>query len=172
MYWNAVARVCLTTLLLTVAPSEAAVSKELVLDDLPSIEDLLAELGLDHLKQKFYGSGFTETKYILRMKDMDMRIMAMEWGVDKEAIARVKEAIVNYKVERDVVADTEDPLLTLRNSLTYGKLVVKRATSSYEYYTAFGSAAMVISSALFSRCPAQLSLPTAPRMASDHGFAR
>jgi hypothetical protein len=32
------------------------------------------------------------------MKDMDMRIMAKEWGVDKEAISRVKEAIKSYKV--------------------------------------------------------------------------
>ena len=68
----------------------------------------------------------SETKYILRMKDMDLRIMAMEWGVEKEKIMRVREAIRNYKVEREVVKVVEDPLITLRNSLTYGKMVVSR----------------------------------------------
>lgn len=72
-----------------------------------------------------------------------MRIMAMEWGVEKDAIKRVKEAIVNYKVEREVFVEEEDPLLAVRNSLSYGKLVVRRGTTSYEYYTAFNSAPMV-----------------------------
>jgi MoaA/NifB/PqqE/SkfB family radical SAM enzyme len=123
--------------------SGAASTMELVQDDLPEIDDLLKELGLIHLAEKFYSSGFTETKYILRMKEMDMRIMAMEWGVEKDAIKRVKEAIVNYKVEREVFVEEEDPLLAVRNSLSYGKLVVRRATTSYEYYTAFNSAPMV-----------------------------
>lgn len=117
-------------------------SLELVTEGLPEIEDLLAELELSELAPKFYASGFTETKYILRMKDMDLRIMAMEWGVEKEKIMRVREAIRNYKVEREVVKVVEDPLITLRNSLTYGKMVVSRSTTSYDYYTAFFSAAM------------------------------
>ena len=53
-----------------------------------------------------------------------------------------QEAIKNYKVEREVVAVVEDPLLTLRNSLTYGKLVVQRSTTAYEYYSAHFSAPM------------------------------
>jgi len=42
------------------------------------------------------------------------------------SIAQVQDAIKNYKVEREVIKETVDPLLTLRNSLTYGKLVVTR----------------------------------------------
>ena len=36
----------------------------------------------------------------------------------------------------------QDPLLALRNSLTYGKLVVARSTTAYEYYVAHFSAPM------------------------------
>lgn len=125
---------------------------ELVTDDLPEIEDLLKELDLSHLAEKFYAAGFTESRYIMRMKSMDLRMMSMEWGVDREAIqkvhwlfllfnanayswrllfsnvsiAQVQDAIKNYKVEREVIKETVDPLMTLRNSLTYGKLVVTR----------------------------------------------
>lgn len=108
------------------------VSMELVTEHLPTIDKLLEELELTHLAEKFYSSGFTETQYILRMKDMDLRIMAMEWGVDKDQIMRVKEAIQNYKIEREVVEVVEDPLLKERNGLKYGKLVVNRSTTSYE----------------------------------------
>jgi len=133
---------CVAGVILLASSFASASKTELVEDNLPNIEDLLSELELSHLANNFYASGFTETKYIMRMKDMDMRIMAMEWGVDKEAINRVKEAIINYKVEREVVTFEEDPLLAVRNSLAYGKLVVRRATTSYEFYTGFGSAAM------------------------------
>jgi hypothetical protein len=118
------------------------VSMELVTEHLPTIDKLLEELELTHLAEKFYSSGFTETQYILRMKDMDLRIMAMEWGVDKDQIMRVKEAIQNYKIEREVVEVVEDPLLKERNGLKYGKLVVNRSTTSYEYFTAYFSAPM------------------------------
>ena len=66
--------------------------KVLVTEHLPTIDKLLEELEMTHLTDKFYSSGFTETRYILRMKDMDLRIMAMEWGVEKEQIVRVKGA--------------------------------------------------------------------------------
>ena len=115
---------------------------ELVTDDLPDLENFLKELELTHLTERFHASGFTETKYILRMKDMDMRIMSKEWGVNKETIQRVKDAIQIHKVERLVVSVVEDPLMVLRNSLTYGKLVVEGSTTSYEYYTAHFSAPM------------------------------
>jgi hypothetical protein len=62
---------------------------ELVTDDLPEIEDLLKELDLSHLTEKFYSAGFTESRYIMRMKAMDLRMMSMEWGVDREAIQKV-----------------------------------------------------------------------------------
>lgn len=48
---------------------------ELVEEGLPSIEDLLSELGMTDLTSKFYDAGFTETRYVLRMKDMDFRMM-------------------------------------------------------------------------------------------------
>jgi hypothetical protein len=41
-----------------------------------------------------------------------------------------------------VVRVVEDPLMLIRNSLTYGKLVVSRSTTAYEYYTAHFSAPM------------------------------
>jgi len=115
---------------------------ELVTDGLPELNVLLKELEMEHLTEKFYSSGFTETKYVMRMKDMDLRIMAMEWGVDKESILKVRETIKNYKVEREVVKEVVDPLVALRNSLIYGKMVVQRSTASYEYYTAYFSAPM------------------------------
>lgn len=60
--------------------------------------------------------------------------------MDAKAIQRVRDAIINYKVEREVVKVVEDPLLTLRNSLTYGKMVINRSTTAYEYFTAHFSA--------------------------------
>ena len=43
-----------------------------------------------------------------------------------------KDAIKGYKVEREVVKEVVDPLLAVRDALTYGRLVVKRSTTSYE----------------------------------------
>jgi hypothetical protein len=51
------------------------VQMELVEDELPEITALLREVGLSDLQDRFFASGFTETKYIMRMKDMDLRIM-------------------------------------------------------------------------------------------------
>jgi hypothetical protein len=65
---------------------------ELVTDALPEIEDLLKELDLSHLAEKFYAAGFTESRYIMRMKKMDLRMMSIEWGVDREAIQKVRKS--------------------------------------------------------------------------------
>ena len=73
---------------------------ELVTDDLPEIEDLLKELGLSNLAEKFYAAGFTESRYIMRMKPMDLRLMSMEWGVDQEAIQKVGALGMTFLVIR------------------------------------------------------------------------
>ena len=76
------ARFCLWALMSTsltesvlAAATEEPSHTELVTDHLPPIDKLLEELDMTHLTEKFFSSGFTETQYVLRMKDMDLRIM-------------------------------------------------------------------------------------------------
>ena len=76
------ARFCLWALMsinltesLSAAKTEEPSHTELVTDHLPPIDKLLEELDMTHLTEKFFSSGFTETQYVLRMKDMDLRIM-------------------------------------------------------------------------------------------------
>ena len=64
----------LLALVALAAASRDAPKMELVLDDVPSLDDFLEGVGLTSHLDNFIAAGYTETQYVLRMKEMDLRI--------------------------------------------------------------------------------------------------
>jgi len=139
------------------AAADAPAKKyELVTDHLPSVEELLQTLEMESLLDTFYNSGFTETFYVLRMKETDLRMYAREWEMSDDQLEKLRAAIKELTVEREVIEVVEDPLVTARKELRYGKVVVERSTASFEYLRAhFSNKSLPIGS-----LPIRLASPT------------
>ncbi|CAM9587726.1 unnamed protein product [Discosporangium mesarthrocarpum] len=101
-------------------------------DNLPDLPDMLEDLGLRHRLEDFYRKHVFEVKYVLTLKDMDLRLM----GLNPEEIEAVKKKSDELRVEREITATRLHPLLEKRNSLSYGRLFLDGSLSSFEFYLA------------------------------------
>lgn len=93
-------------------------------DLVPSLEEILEELSLNHRKQELYKMGVVDTRILLRLKKMDFHMMTMEWSdAEQSEIDALKNAVEKYVEQATVTSEeVEERDLSQRNKLTFGRL--------------------------------------------------
>ena len=135
---------CLAAWLVACARAEdEIVGYEIDEDRLPELSDLLSELGIARVHDTFVDAGFDRTRMLLKMKDMDLKMLVREETLtEAEADALRGRLDVLRDVKKPVKRDVRDPLMERRAKLTYGRLYIERATAAPEFYTAWFGASM------------------------------
>lgn len=103
-------------------------------DILPPLEDLLIELDLSHRKPELIKMGISETRHILRLKNMDYQMMLIEWDgdhVDEEIMKLKEKSQVLLKIA--TINEVEEPVKdTERSKLRTGRLYFPNFVQSFE----------------------------------------
>ena len=125
---------CLAAWLVACARAEdEIVGYEIDEDRLPELSDLLSELGIARVHDAFVDAGFDRTRMLLKMKDMDLKMLVREETLtEAEADALRGRLDVLRDVKKPVKRDVRDPLMERRAKLTYGRLYIERATAARE----------------------------------------
>ena len=148
---------CLAAWLVACARAEdEIVGYEIDEDRLPELSDLLSELGIARVHDAFVDAGFDRTRMLLKMKDMDLKMLVREETLtEAEADALRGRLDVLRDVKKPVKRDVRDPLMERRAKLTYGRLYIERATAAPEFYTAWFGASMPAAAAARVRAAAR-----------------
>ena len=116
---------CLAAWLVACARAEdEIVGYEIDEDRLPELSDLLSELGIARVHDTFVDAGFDRTRMLLKMKDMDLKMLVREETLtEAEADALRGRLDVLRDVKKPVKRDVRDPLME-RRAAPYGRLYI------------------------------------------------
>eukprot|EP01038_Epipyxis_sp_PR26KG_P008518 gene8518-11515_t len=125
-------------------------------EGLPTITQILSDLDLDKYLPNFIRMGVTETRLLLRLTNMDFRIMSIEWeNFTEEDGKRLKDVINKMIIQATVVEEAAKPDFSERNKLSYGRVYLEDSVQSYEFVTAsyggappIGKVSFIVSSPL------------------------
>lgn len=109
-------------------------------DILPSIQNFLEAINLSKYLLNFVRMGAVETHHLLRLSDMDYRIMLMEWDISEEEVKSLREKLSELHTLAILADEVERPEYKERAKLKYGRVLVPGSVQSYEYNEAsFGA---------------------------------
>jgi PA domain len=128
-------------------PKKQAPAPPLLNTDLiPSLEEILRSIDLEHRTKDLYKMGIVDNRILLRLKKMDFHMMTMEWeNVTSDEIDRLKSSVEKLIVQATVteiqVAVKDN---TERDKLNFGRFMVPGCVQNFEYLAAsFGGVAPV-----------------------------
>ena len=103
-------------------------------DNLPGLQDILADLGLTRFLKNFVKMGVTETRLLIRLTAMDFRMMALDWdGITEDEIVKLKDEIASLYNKALVVEEEIDVKSEERDKLTYGRVFIDNAVQSFDF---------------------------------------
>lgn len=107
---------------------------KLNVEGLPSLQEILEELGLAQYFLNFVKMGVTETRLFLRLSPMDFRIMEIEWNdFTTEYSAKLKDKLAVLVTQATVKEEPARPELDDRNRLLYGRVYLANSVQSFEF---------------------------------------
>lgn len=104
-------------------------------DLIPSLEEMLKSINLEHRAQKLYKMGFVDMRVLLRASRMDYQLMRLNWedSTDEE-IQLLRETIEKMAQLATVVeVEVEKIDYTERNKLGMGRLHIPGSVQAFEY---------------------------------------
>jgi hypothetical protein len=102
---------------------------------IPSMEEMLKSINLEHRAQKLYKMGFVDMRVLLRAARMDYQLMRLNWedSTDEE-IQLIRETVEKMAQLATVVEEEVEKVdYTERNKLSMGRLHIPGSVQAFEY---------------------------------------